>query len=43
MSCKNINETSVDCHSAIVFGSLKREKREVEYFYFGGERQAEGE
>jgi len=36
ISHKNINETSTTFHSAIVFGSLKREKREIEYFYFGG-------
>ncbi len=33
MSHKNINETSTTFHSAIVFGSLKREKREVEYLF----------
>ncbi len=32
-SHKHINETSTTFHSAIVFGSLKREKREIEFIY----------
>jgi len=36
LSHRNINETSMDCYSAIVFGSFKREKREIEFISFGG-------